>query len=71
MFVKKTSMPNPIKTLDISSTAARVATNLLKPIAILSNTTVRRSEVDQEDLKPYWKSKKGHIFLGDQQSYYF
>ena len=25
---------------------------------ILSDTTVRRSAVDQENLKPYWKSEK-------------
>ena len=29
-----------------------------KALAILSHTTVRRSAVDQEDLKPYWKSEK-------------
>ena len=58
------------KALDISSATARVAPDLLKALAILSNTTVRRSAVDQEDLKPYWKSEKGHISLGDQQSYY-
>ena len=31
-------------------------------------TTARRSAINQEDLKPYW-DKKGHISLGDQQSY--
>ena len=58
------------KALDISSTTAWVAPDLLKALAILSDTTVRRSAVDQEDLKPYWKSEKGHISLGNQQSYY-
>ena len=29
-----------------------------KALAILSDTTVRRSAVDQEDLKRYWKSEK-------------
>ena len=29
--------------------------------AILSDTTVRRSAVDREDLKPYWKSEKDQI----------
>ena len=56
--------------MDISSATARVAPDLLKALAILSDTTVRRSAVDREDLKPYWKSEKGHISLGDQQSYY-
>ena len=39
------------KALDMSSATARVAPDLLKPLEILSNTTVRRSTVDQEDLK--------------------
>ena len=47
--MKKTSMPNPVRALDISSTAARVAPDLLKALAILSDTTIRRSVVDQED----------------------
>ena len=44
------------KALDISSATARVAPDLFK--AILSDTTVTRSAVDQEDLKPYCKSEK-------------
>ena len=59
-----------LKALDISSVTTRVAPGLLKPQAILSDTTVRRSAVDRDDLKPYWKSEKGHISQGDQQSYY-
>ena len=43
------------KALDISSATARVAPDLLKAVAILSDTTMRRSAVDQEDLKPYWR----------------
>ena len=42
----------------MSSTAARVAPGLLKTIAILSDTTIKRSEVDQENLKPYWESEE-------------
>ena len=35
----------------------------VKNLAILSDTTVRRSTVDQEYLKPYWKpEKKSHFF---------
>ena len=45
-------------TLHISSATARVALDLLKSLAILSDTTVRRSTVDREGLKPYWKSEK-------------
>ena len=56
------------KTLDMASATTRVAPDLLKALAILSDTTVRKSSVDSEDLKPYWKSeKKGQISLGDQQ----
>ena len=58
------------KALDISSARAQVAPDLLKALAILLDTTVRRSAVDQEDLKPYWNEKKGHISLGNQQFYY-
>ena len=58
------------KALDISSATARVAPYLLKALAILSDTTVRRSAVDREDLNHTGNQKKGHIPLGDQQSYY-
>ena len=43
-----------IKFLYYPLTAA-VAPDLLKALAILSDTTIRRSAVDQKDLKPYWK----------------
>ena len=42
-FVKNTSMPNPVENLDISRATA---------LAILSDTTVRRSAVDRENIKP-------------------
>ena len=57
--------------MDISSATAWVAPDLLKALAILSDTTLRRSAVDREDLKPYWKSEKRPYFSRrDQQSYY-
>ena len=40
--------------------------DMLKDLAILSDTTIKRSVVDPEDLKRYWKLEKGHICLGDQ-----
>ena len=40
------------KALDIPGATVPVASDLLISQAILSDTTVRRSEVDQEDLKP-------------------
>ena len=58
------------KALDISSATAREAPDLLKALAVLSDTTSRRSAVDREDQKLYWKSKIDHIYLGDQQFYY-
>ena len=56
--MKKTSIQTLLKALDISSATAWVAPDLLKALAILSDTTARRSAVDREDLKPYWKSEK-------------
>ena len=40
--MKKTSILNPIKALNISSATAPVAQALLKALAILSDTNVRR-----------------------------
>ena len=51
-FVKTTSMSNSVKALDISNATARVALDLKRALAILSDTTVRRFAVDQENLKP-------------------
>ena len=56
--------------LDISSAIAWVAPDLLKTLAILSDTTVRKSAVDWEDLNHIGNQKKDQISLGDQQSYY-
>ena len=45
------------KALDISSAKAQaqVAPKRLQALAILSNTTIKQSAVEQEDLKLYWK----------------
>ena len=59
---KRPACQTLLKTLDISSATAQVAPDLLKALANLSDATVRKSAVDQEDLKPHWKSEKGHIF---------
>ena len=56
-------MLNPIKSLITSSATAQVAPDLLKALAILSDRAVRRSAVDQEDLKPFSKSEKKASFL--------
>ena len=52
---RRTACQTMSKAFDISSDTAP---NLLKAQSILSDTTVRRSAVAWEDLKPYWKSKK-------------
>ena len=49
----------------MTSTTARVAPDLSKALPITSDITVRRSPVDREDLKPYWKSEKKTTFLKD------
>ena len=59
---RRTACQTLSKALDISSAAARVAPDLWKALVVLSKTTVRRSAVDREDLKPYWKSYKGSQF---------
>ena len=46
------------RALDISSVTARIALDLLKALAILSDTTMRRAVIDREDLKLYLKSEK-------------
>ena len=46
------------KAFDISGATAQVALNLLKAFHFLSDTTVRRSKEDREDLKLYWKLEK-------------
>ena len=58
-----------LKAFDISSATALVTPDLLKTLAILSNTTVTRSALDWEELKLYRKSEKNHLSLGHQQSY--
>ena len=56
--MKKTNIANSVKGFPyISSATGRVAPDLLK------YTTVRRSAVDREDLKSYWKSETKATFL--------
>ena len=56
-------MPNLVKSLGCSIATPQVAPDVLKALAILSDTTVRRSVVDQEDLKLYRETKKKTTFL--------
>ena len=61
-FVKKTSMPNLVKSLRCTKCYSLCSPRPIKTLAILSDTTVSGSAVDWEDLKPYWKSEICHIF---------
>ena len=54
-FLRRPAYQTLLKALNISSAAARVVPDLLKALAIISDTTVSRSAVDSESLKPYWK----------------
>ena len=54
--------------MDISSVTAQVALHVLKVLAILSDTTVKRSVLDREET--YWKSEKRPHLRGDQEDYY-
>ena len=56
-------MPNPVESFRyIKYYTACILLNILKTLAILSDPTVIQSAVDQEDLKPYWKSEKKVYF---------
>ena len=70
-FVKKTSMSHPVKSLGYIISYSSSSPRYRIALAILSDTTVTRSALDQEVPKSYWKSEKGHISLADQHSYYF
>ena len=48
----KTSMPNPVKSLCYIKWYSSNSPRSIKRLATLSNTIVRRSSVDWEDLKP-------------------
>ena len=51
-------MSNPVKCVEYIKYYTRVAPNLLKVTAFLSDINVRKSAIDREDLKRYWKSEK-------------
>ena len=53
LILRRPACQTALKAVDISSATARVTPDLFKTIAILSDTTVRKSAVDWEDLKPY------------------
>ena len=57
-FLRRTAFQNLLKALDLSSATGRVAPDLTKALAFLSDITVKKSAVDREYLKPHWKSKK-------------
>ena len=62
-FVKKTGIPNPVKTLGYIKCYSSSRTRPMKTLAILLVTTARRLEDDREHLKPYWNQKKAIYLL--------
>ena len=58
------------KALYVLSATAWAAPDLLKALANLSDTTVRRSAVNRKDLKLHWKSDKRPHFRNDQHTYF-
>ena len=58
--MKKTNMPNPVESPWYINCYSSSSPRPVKALAILSDTTARGSAIDQEYLKPYWKSEKGH-----------
>ena len=54
-----------MKALNISGATARVAPDLLKALATLSDTTIRRSIVDWENLKPFGNQEKEQISVSE------
>ena len=57
-FWRRSAYQTLSKALNILQATTREVPDLLKVLASWSETTVRRCEVDREDLKPYWKSEK-------------
>ena len=60
-FLNTTSMPNSVESIGYIKCYSSSSPRPVKT-AILSDTTIRRSAVDQEDLKSYWKSEKRSDF---------
>ena len=61
-FKKKKSMPNPVKSLRYMKCYSPRSPRTIKRPSNLSDTIAKRSKVDREDLKPYWKSEKRPYF---------
>ena len=70
--MKNTSMSKSVESLEYITYYSLSSSRPVKdPMnSTKYSTTIRRSSSEREDLKPYWKSEKGHISLHDQQSYY-
>ena len=57
-FVRKTSIPNHVESLGYIKCYSSSSPRPVKAQTITSDTTFKRSAVDLEDLKPYWKLEK-------------
>ena len=69
-FVKKTMMPNLAKSHEYIKWYSSSSPRPPKSPKTLSDTAVKRSVVDREDLKPYWISEKSSYFSRWSQSHY-
>ena len=56
--MKNTSMPSPVESLGCITCYSSSSPRSIKSPSISIRTTVKRSTVYREDLKPYWKSEK-------------
>ena len=63
LFLKKTSMPHPVESLGYINIHSSSSPRFINILAVLWDTTVRRSAVNWEDLKPFWKLEKWLHFL--------
>ena len=50
-------MTNPVKSLGYMKCYASSRARLIKSLAILSDTNIRRPAVDRQDLKLHWQSQ--------------
>ena len=61
--MKDTDMSDYVKK-SLIGTAAGVASDMLKSVPIFSATTIKRCEVEQKGLMPYWPSEKNTTLRG-------
>ena len=66
----KVSTSNPVASLGYIKCYSSIAPDILKALAILSNTAVRSLQLIEKTCNHAANQKKEHIFLGGQKAYY-